>query len=163
MASTSPNLPCLRDEVRRRRKELKLAYRTVVARIVYSLYQQECDEVEITLVSEDWLKRLEIGRPASLSATILNALLYALEYSDRERVSWLLRAGYSQLASDTAAHTDVADVINYVSYLLHRHPRAAALIASAIADGQAADLTDDELLDIVANSLNLVLQLRRRD
>lgn len=162
MASTSPNIPCIRDEVRRRRKELKLAYRTVVARIVHYLYQQECDEAEITIVSEDWLKRLEIGRPASMSANILNALLRALEYSDRERVGWLLRAGYSPIASDTATHTDVADVINYVSYLLQRHPRAAELIASALADGQAANRTDDELLEIVANSLGLVLQLRRR-
>lgn len=157
MSSIILDMQCVREEIRRRRKELKLDYRVVVARIIRHLYQIECDESEITTVSEDWLKRLEIGRPASMTANILDGLLRALEYSDRERVEWLLRAHYSPIASG-----DVEKAINYVAYLLNRNPIAVGLIASATADGQGDRLTDNELLEIIAKSLTLVLQDRRR-
>lgn len=156
------SIQCIRDEVRRRRKEHKLDYRTVVARTVHYLYQQGCDETEITIVSEEWLKRLEIGRPANTTPNILDALFRALEYTDHERVNWLLRASYSPLGDSTSADNRVAEVINYVTYLLYKHPLAAALIASATADAEADNLTEDEMLEIVAKSLDLVLQHRRR-
>ncbi len=163
MASATPNIQYIRDEVRRRRKELKLHPRTVVGRTIRYMYEQGCGEAEIRIVSENWLKRLELGRPASTTANILDALFRALEYTNRERVEWLSRARYSPIVSNVSTTNSVADVINHVMYLVHENPLAAGLIASAIADGRADTLTDDERLEIVAKSLNLVLEhLRRR-
>lgn len=162
MPSTASNVDIIRNEIRRQRTWRKQPPRKVVAKVHRILNQQGCDVEEVSGITVDWLKRLEIGRSARITPEILNALLQALDFSPYQRCRLMTLAGYSPLPMVDPTLASVAEGLNYVAYILLKHPLAAQVMAAGFQELERRNATDDEWIEIVASGIKLIRDYHRR-
>lgn len=145
------------QRVKELREIRKMSRRRLIARTAGEF---DPDDSEIETISEDWLKRLELERPARLTPAILEALCRALLCSPRERADLFLLAGFNILVSGDSTPGVAAQMINYVSARIYAD--AEEIIIDGINDRHLADLKEQEMFEIVATALELVIQRGRR-
>lgn len=130
------------------------------AKLVSRLYEEiEANDPNFDSISESWLARLEDGRMVKVRRQTLEALCRALNCSHRERTGVLLAADRNTLTEDGVSDP-AAVVLNYV--MVQVHAEAKEILTDLIGQRRALDLDDQELLEITATALSIVLKRHRR-
>jgi transcriptional regulator with XRE-family HTH domain len=130
------------------------------AKLIARIYDQiDPTDPGYDRISIAWLARLEQGRIVKLPRALLDALCRALECTPHERAGLLLLADRNALGCPGCAPTAAAHVLAYAAARLH--DGAHATIAELIGSRSLDTLSDRELLEIVAASLQELLKQRR--
>jgi len=147
----------LGDEIARLRTARNLSRAKLIARLFDTF---EDDDPIFDHISEAWLKRLEKGGMVKVPRRIVETLCQALGCTPQERVRVLLYADRNVLGSSDKAPDGVAEALNYTIDRLYAE--VYDVLADVIGQRRANDLTEQELFELVATALELVLKRCRR-
>lgn len=111
-------------------------------------------------LSEAWLSRLEGGRMVKISRQILDALCRALRCSHQERARVFLYADRNVLTPEAHDPDPVAEALNYVMDRLYAETHE--VLDSLFNQRRAADLDEEELLELVEKAMEMWRKLRQR-
>jgi transcriptional regulator with XRE-family HTH domain len=130
------------------------------AQLLARLYDQ-IDPADPTYerISPSWLARLENGRIVKVARPTVEALCRALGCTPRERAWLLLQADRNVLASPGGGPSQIAELLTYAIDQLQRD--TPAILASVLGSRRACALSDLEILELAARSLEIAIARRR--
>jgi transcriptional regulator with XRE-family HTH domain len=130
------------------------------AQLLARLYDQ-IDPADQTYerISLSWLARLENGRIVKVARPTVEALCRALGCTPRERAWLLLQADRNVLASPGGEPSQIAELLTYAIDQLQRD--MPAIQASVLGSRRACALSDIEILEAAARSLEIAIARRR--
>jgi transcriptional regulator with XRE-family HTH domain len=131
------------------------------AKLIVRLYDVlDADDPTLDHISESWLKRLENGHTVKMPRQTVEVLCQALHCTAKERARLLLYADRSIFVDCNGAPDAVAEALNYMIDRLYTE--TGEILAGLIGQRRAADLDEQELFELTATVLELVIKRRRR-
>lgn len=130
------------------------------AKLIARLYDElGPDDPNFDTISESWLKRLENGHVVKVPRQTIEALCRALQCTPREHARLLLYADRNGLVG--AADPDqVSELLHYT--MLRISADAHDILSSLIGQRRAADLDDQEYLELTKTALELVIAQQKK-
>ena len=101
-------------------------------------------------ISESLLKRVEVGQVVKLNRKMVEAFVLALNCTSFERFDLLVLADLNPFANNRGDMDDVDKVLAQTFLFLRDIPVVRHLIASALIKSQSSSITDDRLIQLLA-------------
>lgn len=142
-------------------ERLRLSRGWIRAKLLVRVWDQlEIDDPNYDRITEAWLARLETGRMVKIPRQTLEALCRALNCTDQERARVLLCADRNPLSTSDNEPDIVTEMLNYTLTVVHRE--AGEMLATLIEQHRAGDLDEQEILELTATALDMILKSRRK-